>query len=236
MSTPSPARRALRNRLRARVARRAREAPRSTERTPRRSEDTGTRRTSARIDHRAAPFRSREPRACSAGSGSPRREAVAATRSRALPHEEPKAPTRQRQGSPRTRGSHAVAQRAQASKRRAAVDRSWGRWYAAGWAIVTLCRARWMFCDRPRGAHRCRRMGWKMPLETHVALEGRDDRLKRGVSRTGLTNPVLGAARRLTAKGALRATTVRRRSNGRRAMGNEQRATSNGQRATGNGQ
>ncbi len=60
--------------------------------------------------------------------------------------------------------------------------------------------------------------------------------MKRGGSRTGLANPVLGAVRRLTAKGALRATTVRRRSDAQRATGDGQRATGNEQRATGDGQ
>jgi hypothetical protein len=76
-----------------------------------------------------------------------------------------------------------------------------------------------------------------------AAGSGQRAHLKRGESRTGLTNPVLGAARRLTAEGALRATTVRERSNGqratgggRRAAGNERRAAGNGQRAAGSGQ
>ena len=61
------------------------------------------------------------------------------------------------------------------------------------------------------------------------------DPMKRGVARMGLTNPVLGAARRLPAEGALRATTDRERSNGQRATGNGQRATGSERRATGNG-
>jgi hypothetical protein len=64
---------------------------------------------------------------------------------------------------------------------------------------------------------------------------GQRAHLKRGVASTWLTNPVLGAVRRLTAEGALRATTVRQRSNGQRATGNGQRATSSGPRATGSG-
>jgi hypothetical protein len=65
-----------------------------------------------------------------------------------------------------------------------------------------------------------------------AAGSGQRAHLKRGVSLTGLTNPVLGAVRRLTAEGALRATTVRPRSNGQWATRNEQRTTSNGRRAT----
>jgi hypothetical protein len=65
--------------------------------------------------------------------------------------------------------------------------------------------------------------------------DGQRSHLKRGVASTGLTHPVLGAVRRLTAEGALRATTDRERSDGQRATGNGQRAASSEQRAAGNG-
>jgi hypothetical protein len=82
--------------------------------------------------------------------------------------------------------------------------------------------------NKPRAGRRSKTPGGRCAPHDHrqrAAGSERQAYLKRGVTRTGLTNPVLGAARRLPAKGALRATTVRERSDGQWAAGNGQRAT-----------